>query len=104
MKTLLLTLATAVLATVFSSCGCCGNKSSAPLEVKHYDHKGRLVKDTHHDGNFTTYHYDGTSPAYQEPRGLKSVAPNPVSTPRNSYAPTAAPSSAYDGSWKPRLP
>lgn len=105
MKTLLLTLATAVLATLFSSCCISGNcnRSNAPLEVKHYDYQGRLVKDIHHDGNYTTYHYDGTTPDYVAPVEPKSVAPKPGrSYAPQSYAPQ--PKAIKDGSWKPRIP
>jgi len=99
MKTLLLTLATAVMASLFSSCGCCNN-SGTHTETKHYDYKGRLVKEVKPSGNYNTYHYDGTSPDYVAPSGPKSVAP----TPSNNYVAPRASRPSFNGSWKPRLP
>ncbi len=92
MKTLLLTLAAAITATIFSSCGCCNN-SSSQNEVKHYDHKGRLIKEVLTSGNYNTYHYEGNSSSDVTPvqnHSIKSIAP--ISN------------ASKDSSWKPRLP
>jgi len=80
MKTLILTIAAASFATIFSSCSCGHNGSQTT--VKHFDSKGRLVKEIQPGGNYNTYRYQD-NPSYHSTKKARST---------------------FDGSWKPTLP
>lgn len=97
MKTLIITLASTTFAALCASC-CC-NDNGSKLETKHYDSRGRLIKDVHHDGNYTTYDYGDTAKASNS-----YSAPKTYSAPKSYRAPVKRSRGKLDNSWMPRLP
>ena len=105
MKTIILTLSAILVASLASSCVSTGLKKG--LQTKQYDERGRLVKEVNPDGNYTTYHYDGTSPDdVVEKEKLNLSQPlKKITKPFKDFAEATKPNpNVGSHTWKPRIP